>query len=51
MITLISYTTMSNFGQAMLILLQGMTGIFFFMALFYLLILALEKIFKPKVVQ
>lgn len=42
---------MDNFSQAMLILVQGMAGIFFFMALFYLLILALEKVFKPGKVQ
>jgi len=51
MITLITNPTMSNFGQALLILMQGMTGIFFFMALFYLLILGLEKLFKPRTSQ
>lgn len=48
MINAISDTTISNFGQAMLILVQGMSGIFLFMGLFYLLILALEKVFKPR---
>lgn len=51
MITMITSPTLSNFGQALLILVQGMTGIFLFMALFYLLILGLEKAFKPKAGQ
>ncbi len=51
MITLITNPSLVNFGQAMLILVQGMTGIFLFMALFYLLILGLEKLFKPRTSQ
>ncbi|HNU54358.1 MAG TPA: OadG-related small transporter subunit [Candidatus Syntrophosphaera sp.] len=41
-------TTMQNFTQSLLILLQGMGGIFLFMGLFYGLIVALEKIFQGK---
>lgn len=39
---------MDTFIQSLLILVQGMTGIFVFMAIFYLLIIALEKIFQPR---
>lgn len=42
---------MENFGQALLILVQGMGGVFVIMAVFYLMILALEKLFKNKVTQ
>lgn len=41
-------TVMTDFGRSLLILLQGMGGVFFFMGLFYLLIMALEKLFAPK---
>lgn len=41
-------TTMENFYASLLILVQGMAGIFLFMAIFYLLIAGLEMIFKPK---
>ncbi len=41
-------TVFQNFTRSLLILLQGMGGIFVFMALFYGLIVALEKIFKEK---
>ncbi|HOY84386.1 MAG: hypothetical protein LHW45_02725 [Candidatus Cloacimonetes bacterium] len=40
-----------NFTRSLLILLQGMGGIFVFMGLFYGLIIALEKIFKEKKAQ
>lgn len=36
------------FYQALGIMGQGMLGIFIFMLIFYLLIIALEKIFTPK---
>ncbi|MCB5247580.1 MAG: OadG-related small transporter subunit [Candidatus Cloacimonetes bacterium] len=41
-------TVAQNFTRSLLILLQGMGGIFVFMALFFGLIVALEKIFKEK---
>ena len=41
-------TKMQNFTQSLLILLQGMGGIFLFMGLFFVLIVALELIFKEK---
>lgn len=39
---------MENFVSALKILLQGMGGVFLFMGIFYLLIWALEKLFKTK---
>ncbi len=41
-------TRAGNFAQSLLILLQGMGGIFVFMGLFFGLIVALKKIFKEK---
>ncbi|HRY84097.1 MAG TPA: OadG-related small transporter subunit [Candidatus Cloacimonadota bacterium] len=46
--TIVLATVMENFSAALLIMLQGMAGIFLFMAIFYLLIYGLEKLFKPK---
>lgn len=46
-IPLISIAT-TDVWRSLLILLQGMGGVFFFMGLFYLLIIALEKVFEPK---
>jgi len=40
--------TMENFRWALYVLVQGMGGVFLFMGIFYLLIWALGKIFKPK---
>lgn len=37
-----------NFTQSLLILVEGMGGIFLFMGLFYALILVLEKLFQGK---
>lgn len=48
MLTPLAATTAYNFSQALLILLQGMAGIFVFMGVFYALILGLEKLFKDK---
>ena len=39
---------MPNVKIALEILVQGMLGIFIFMAVFYLLIFALEHFFRPK---
>jgi hypothetical protein len=39
---------MSNFGNALIILWQGMLGIFVFMSVFYGVIYALEKLFQPR---
>ncbi len=41
-------TVTQNFTQSLLILLQGMGGIFVFLGMFFGLIVALEKIFKEK---
>mgnify|MGYP001213398079 CR=1 FL=1 len=41
-------STMQNVKLALEILVQGMLGIFIFMAVFYLLIFALEHLFRPK---
>lgn len=41
--------SIENFVQALYILMQGMGGVFLFMGIFYLLVWALEKLFKPKV--
>ena len=41
-------STMQNVKTALEILVQGMLGIFIFMAVFYLLIFALEHLFRPK---
>ncbi|HNX03059.1 MAG TPA: OadG-related small transporter subunit [Candidatus Cloacimonas sp.] len=41
-------STMQNVKTALEILVQGMLGIFIFMAVFYLLIFALEHFFRPK---
>lgn len=41
-------TVAQNFTDSLLILLQGMAGIFVFMGLFFGLIVALDKIFKEK---
>lgn len=41
-------TVGQNFSGAMLILVQGMAGIFVFMGVFYALIIALERIFRSK---
>ncbi len=41
-------TVAQNFARSLLILLQGMGGIFVFMGVFYGLIVALEKIFQTK---
>ncbi len=41
-------TVAGNFAQSMLMLVQGMTGIFVFMGLFYLVIHGLERLFKDK---
>lgn len=41
-------TIMQNFSASLLIMVQGMAGIFLFMAIFYLLIWGLEKIFQAK---
>ena len=41
-------STMQNVKTALEILVQGMLGIFIFMAVFYLLIYALEHLFRPK---
>ncbi len=38
----------ANFTQSLVILAQGMAGIFFFMALFYGLIRLLERVFRGK---
>ncbi|MBW6514705.1 MAG: hypothetical protein K0B87_08120 [Candidatus Syntrophosphaera sp.] len=43
--------TMENFTRSLVILVQGMAGIFVFMAVFYLVIFALERLFKEKKVQ
>ncbi len=37
-----------NFGKALIILLEGMAGIFVFMALFYALIIGLERVFRER---
>lgn len=46
--SLVLATVMENFSASLLIMVQGMAGIFLFMAIFYLLIYGLEKIFKAK---
>lgn len=51
MSSLIIATVMENFSASLLIMVQGMAGIFLFMAIFYLLIYGLEKIFKPRNVK
>ncbi len=48
MTQIILASTAQNFSAAMLILVQGMAGIFVFMGLFYALIAGLEKLFKDK---
>ncbi|MGI6197763.1 MAG: OadG-related small transporter subunit [Candidatus Cloacimonadaceae bacterium] len=40
--------TLDNFLTALYVLVQGMGGVFLFMGIFYLLVWALGKIFKPK---
>ncbi|MEN6445108.1 MAG: hypothetical protein ABFC98_03580 [Candidatus Cloacimonas sp.] len=44
---LILATTLENVKLALGILLEGMLGIFIFMAVFYLLIYLLEHLIKP----
>ena len=39
------------FQQSLLIMLEGMTGIFLFMAVFYGLITLLNRLFKPKATE
>lgn len=39
---------MADLQRSVLILFQGMAGIFFFMTLFYLLIYTLEIVFKER---
>lgn len=41
-------TIAENFTRSLVILVQGMAGIFVFMALFYLIIRGLEHVFKEK---
>jgi len=41
-------TTLYNVQFSLWMMAQGMLGIFIFMALFYMLIYALERIFTPK---
>ncbi|MCK9309658.1 MAG: hypothetical protein PHH43_00475 [Candidatus Cloacimonetes bacterium] len=41
-------STLFNVKYSFWIMAQGMLGIFIFMALFYLLIYALERLFKAK---
>jgi hypothetical protein len=47
MITLIT-PTLYNVQYSLWMMVQGMLGIFIFMAVFYGLIYALERIFKPR---
>ncbi|MDZ4122396.1 MAG: OadG-related small transporter subunit [Candidatus Cloacimonadaceae bacterium] len=39
---------MTNLNQSILIMIQGMLGIFAFMAMFYLLVYLMDKFFNPK---
>lgn len=48
MTAILSSTIAENFTHSLVILLQGMAGIFAFMALFYLIIRGLEHLFKEK---
>ena len=48
MLSIMLATMAQNFTHSLLILLQGMEGIFVFMGLFFGLIVALEKLFKDK---
>lgn len=41
-------TTLYNVKFSLWMMTQGMLGIFIFMAIFYMLIYALERIFTPK---
>ncbi|HNZ88723.1 MAG: hypothetical protein QM209_00035 [Candidatus Cloacimonadota bacterium] len=45
---LLLVSTIENITLALGIMVQGMLGIFIFMAVFYLLIYALEHLFRPK---
>ncbi len=45
---LILSTTLYNVKFSLWMMAQGMLGIFIFMAMFYMLIYALERIFTPK---
>jgi len=45
---LIIGTTLYNIKFSLWMMAQGMLGIFVFMAVFYLLIYALERIFTPR---
>lgn len=44
----IMVSTIYNLKYSLWMMAQGMLGIFLFMAVFYLLIYALERIFSPK---
>jgi Na+-transporting methylmalonyl-CoA/oxaloacetate decarboxylase gamma subunit len=44
-----SAEAMSVFKQSLLLMIQGMTGIFVFMTIFYGLIKLLNHLFSPKV--
>ncbi|MDP2172493.1 MAG: OadG-related small transporter subunit [Candidatus Cloacimonadaceae bacterium] len=46
--TIIMNAAAGDLQQSVLIMIQGMAGIFFFMTLFYLLIYGLEQIFKDR---
>jgi len=48
MLGLISIESISAVKQSILLMMQGMIGIFIFMAVFYLLIKTLNYIFKTK---
>lgn len=46
-----SAESLTVFKQSLLIMLQGMTGIFVFMAVFYCLISVLNYLFKQKTIE
>ncbi len=48
MFTTLTAMVMNDLGKSLLILVEGMLGIFVFMALFYLLIWGLEQVFAKK---
>lgn len=51
MYTTLTAVSASLIGQSLLILVQGMAGIFLFMALFYLIIWGLEELFTKRQVK